>query len=291
MTNSKKATESAFLSLYNSLSEAPDPYPLLEATIDSLVSATDVNRLTEENNSLKTTIARLNNQVANLENTLQTTKSELRSREDDADKERSNVEEQWKGLLEERTMNWEAKEKVYGEKVADLEGLVRDLRASYEVAQRTGGSQNDEELQSAGRLAELDVVSRDLERMTQRLAEVETRNEELRLELVKAKSDDHDLVSAQELEDQKTETARHRSENLTLMRKVEVLESQINDTQLDQKRKIEKLERLLDGITKDKDILKEKLSKCADYEEVKRELEILKVREFKSVWAYAANCV
>ena len=42
LTNHNKSINSAFMQAYSPLSEAPDPYPLLEAFIDSLVTAEEV---------------------------------------------------------------------------------------------------------------------------------------------------------------------------------------------------------------------------------------------------------
>ncbi|GAB1210867.1 hypothetical protein APSETT445_009666 [Aspergillus pseudonomiae] len=54
LTNQGKASSNAFLQLYSSLSEAPDPYPLLEASVDSLVHSEEtVPKLTSERNQLQ----------------------------------------------------------------------------------------------------------------------------------------------------------------------------------------------------------------------------------------------
>src|SRR5579862_5163184 len=54
LTNRSKIAESAFLSLYKLLAEAPDPYPILEATVAELVNSEEATRLAEENTRLRT---------------------------------------------------------------------------------------------------------------------------------------------------------------------------------------------------------------------------------------------
>lgn len=53
-------SESAFLNVYKLLSDAPDPYPLLDAAVDQTVKVaeaqmlqSELNRLREENGELK----------------------------------------------------------------------------------------------------------------------------------------------------------------------------------------------------------------------------------------------
>jgi homeobox protein cut-like len=49
LTNRSKLAESAFLSTAKHLAEAPDLYPILDATIAELTSTEELTRLTEEN--------------------------------------------------------------------------------------------------------------------------------------------------------------------------------------------------------------------------------------------------
>ena len=52
--------QAAFFQVYSPLSEAPDPYPLLEASVDSLVTSEElVPKLTSENERLQKTVASL----------------------------------------------------------------------------------------------------------------------------------------------------------------------------------------------------------------------------------------
>ena len=290
MTTQKKATETSFLSIYSALSEAPDPYPLLEATIDSIVSGEDVARLNSENTALRTTIARLTSQVSHLETRLDEHNREHERKEKEKHEEASKAEDVWRSVLDEKTRNWESKEKGYTEKISDLEGLVREIKASYEVAQRMGrndspGERGGKEDRVGAGLAELELVSRDLERTNLRLAETEARNEELRLELAKATASNSPTDGSQptkesqqdDEEEEDPQLTRLQNENSVLMKKVELAKEQAESDRLEAERKLKSVERSLEDLKSDKEALKAKVESWRDYEEVKRELEILKV--------------
>ncbi|KAF8246507.1 hypothetical protein K440DRAFT_631993 [Wilcoxina mikolae CBS 423.85] len=283
LTTSKKATETAFLSLYSTLSEAPDPYPLLEATIDSLVNFSDMQAMTKDNASLKATVNRLSNQITNLEASLNSKNKELERKEKEKEEEASRIEEVWRGVLDEKTRNWEGKEKALTEKLEHQETVLKEIKASYEVAQRMGPTSPGAEVDFLGkeRAAELEIVSRDLERTTLRLAEVEGRNEQLRLELEKASNQQDHSAQAVEEEDDST-ILRLQHENANLLRKVTNAKQEVEAANQELSRKTRSLERLISGLEKDKSDLKAKVSKCSDYEDIKRELEILKSIEFST---------
>lgn len=281
LSTSKKATENSFLSVYSSLSEAPDPYPLLEATIDSLLSLSDMQSLNRENSSLNATVARLSGQVSNLEASIHAKNKELEKREKERDEEVKKTEEVWRGVLDEKTRNWEGKEKALMEKLQHQESVLKEIKASYEVAQRMGGSGGrgaggEEDMLVKERTAELELVSSDLERTTLRLAEVEARNEQLRAELASAKDGITDKVEEKEDEEDPI-IARLQEQNSDLLKKVENVRSDSEDLKREWERKIRTLERTVEALKRDKDTLKEKVNKWGDYEEVRRELEILKV--------------
>ncbi|KAG0642014.1 CASP C terminal-domain-containing protein [Tuber brumale] len=286
LSTSKKATENSFLSVYSSLSEAPDPYPLLEATIDSLLSLPDMQSLNRENSSLNVTVARLSGQVSNMEASIHAKNKELEKREREREEEVKKTEEVWRGVLDEKTRNWEGKEKALMEKLRHQESVLKEIKASYEVAQRMGGSSGrgadgEEDMLVKERTAELELVSSDLERTTLRLAEVEARNEQLRAELASAK--DGIMGQVEEKKDEEDPViARLQEQNLDLLRKVENARSDSEGLKREWERKTRTLERTVEALKRDNDTLKEKVNRWGDYEEVRRELEILKSIEFST---------
>jgi homeobox protein cut-like len=95
------------------------------------------------------------------------------------------IEASWTAVVEEKQENWEAKERSLEEKVENQERLLREIKASYEVSQRLGRAEDVDtgDFRTSATAAELEIVSSDLERTSLRLAEMETRNEQLELNL------------------------------------------------------------------------------------------------------------
>jgi homeobox protein cut-like len=239
--------------------------------------------MTKDNASFKATVNRLSNQITNLEASLNSKNKELERREKEKEEEASRVEEVWRGVLDEKARNWEGKEKAFTEKLEHQETVLKEIKASYEVAQRMGPTSPGVEVDLLGkqRAAELEIVNRDLERTTLRLAEVEGRNEQLRLELEKASSQQDHTAQAVVEEDDST-ILRLQHENANLLRKVTNAKQEVETASQELSRKTRSLERLISGLEKDKYDLKAKVSKCSDYEDIKRELEILKSIEFST---------
>lgn len=280
LTNHSKATNSAFLQAYSALSDAPDPYPLLEASVDSmLVSEDTLPKLSQENQHLQKNITKLTSQLEETESRLHTETFTRKQLETNLEGKVKEVESSWAAVLEEKKDNWEAKEKALEEKLENQERLLTGIKASYEVNQRLKGSEDADTDGQGGHVtnAELEMVNSDLERTSARLAEVEARNEQLRLELAQSKSQ----VSTQSpaLEDDPA-YMRMRSENSSLIRKLDSARVEKEAFKRDIDAKLRGLEREIGLLKEERDSLKAKVQKWSDYDDVKQELEVLKSIEF-----------
>lgn len=277
LTTHGKASSSAFLQLYSALSEAPDPYPLLEASIDSLVLSEDtVPKLTSEKETLQKSVAQLTSQLEESEKRLQEERSLRRKSEDEQDKKIKEVEASWNAVLAEKTSNWEAKEKSYEEKAENNERLLKEIKASYEVSQRLDSQDGGDAQRSAATAAELEIVAADLEKTSLRLAEVEARNEQLRLELAQAASHFQSEQKNRPVEED-PEYLRLQSENASLLRKLESARFDKEAEKNTVEGKLRQIERVSARLTAERDELRTKLEKYADYEDIRRELEVIKV--------------
>lgn len=282
LTNHSKSINSAFLQAYTSLSEAPDPYPLLEAAVDSmLVSEDTLPRVTEENQRLQSSVAKLTSQLEETESRLQTEREARKQLEENLETKVKDVESTWIAVLDEKKDNWAAKEKALEDKVENQERLLNEIKASYEVNQRLGMSEEAED-DRKGHVtnAELEMVNSDLERTSMRLAEVEARNEQLRLELAQAKSQ----ASSQQSTSPEDDPAymRMRSENSSLIRKLDASRVEKENVKRDLDTKLRSLEREVTLLKEDRDTVKAKIQKWSDYEDIKQELEVLKSIEFST---------
>ncbi|KAG6008802.1 hypothetical protein E4U21_003831 [Claviceps maximensis] len=282
LTNHSKSINSAFLQTYSSISEVPDPYPLLEASVDSLlVSEETIPRLTEENKHLQDTVSKLTSQLEETEVKLQSEQSGRKEIETTLESRVKEVESSWNAVLEERKDNWEAKEKSLEEKVENQDRLLNEMRASYEVNQRLGKANEDRDSKRAfSSSAELEMLHSDIERTSTRLADVEARNEQLRLELAKAKSSFS--TQPERSFDDDPGYMRMRSENSSLIRKLDSsrMEKEVMRREWDSQ--VRALERETAHLRDEKETLKTKIQKWGDYEDIKQELEVLKSIEFST---------
>ncbi|KAJ4193686.1 hypothetical protein NW767_010213 [Fusarium falciforme] len=282
LTNHSKSVNSAFLQTYTSFSDAPDPYPLLEASVDSMLLSEDtLPKITEENQRLQASVTNLTSQLEETESRLQTERSARKELEENLDSRVKEVESSWTAVLEEKTDNWEAKEKALEDKLEKQERLLTEMRASYEVNQRLGKNGDDQEAQrSQVSSAELDMLHADLDRTSSRLAEVEARNEQMRLELAQAKSSVQSQPEAS-LEDDPS-YMRMRSENQSMIRKLEAARVEKEGLKRDLDGKLRSIEREVNKLKGERDTLKAKVQKWGDYDEIKQELEVLKSIEFST---------
>ncbi|KIV81609.1 hypothetical protein PV11_03782 [Exophiala sideris] len=275
ITGHGKTATSAFLQLYQSLSEAPDPFPLLEASVDSLVASEDtVPKLSTENQQLLSRVNKLTVQLEEAEKRLQDESNARREAEVGTGAKVQEIEAKWEKVLEEKQSNWTAKEQALEEKIENQDRLLKELKASYEVSQRLQDGSSDAASSKAAS-AELEMISSELEKTSARLAEIEARNEQLRVELARATSQN---ATNHDIEDDPT-FLRLQSENSSLLRKIESARFDKEAEKRDWENKVRQAERQRSQLATDNDDLRAKVSKWSDYEELKRELDTLRSLE------------
>lgn len=280
LTNHNKTISAAFMQAYSPLSDAPDPYPLLEASIDSLITADEVvPKLEAENDRLHKQIATLNEQIEEAD---QRTEEERKKRQavvESQDERIKEVEKSWESVLKEKEDNWAAKERGLEDRVENQDRLLKELKASYEVSQRLekSGESGQDYGRSSATAAELEIVNSELERTSMRLVEVEARNEQLRLEL--AQSTSQSSAKSTSVEDDPA-YLRLRSENSSLLRRLDAARYDKDAEKTTLQNKIRNIEREVLALKADRDALQVKVDKWKDYEEVKRELDMLRAIEF-----------
>lgn len=283
LTAQNKTCSSAFLNLYSTFSDAPDPFPLLEASVESFVAQEDtLPKLVAENADLQKRVKKLTTDLEESERRLENETNSRRELTDASGSRIKEVEESWSRVMEEKQSNWEAKEKVLEDKIENQDRLLKELKAGYDVAQnlsQNGASTNENILRANA--AELELVSTELEKATSRLAELEARNEQLRVELAHMVSESGRDRSKWTIEDDPT-FIRLQNENSALLRKLESTnyekESKIRDWE-EKVRHIERQKSALETLNND---LKAKLDQRSDYHELRRELEMLRSIELET---------
>ncbi|EME48046.1 hypothetical protein DOTSEDRAFT_69844 [Dothistroma septosporum NZE10] len=285
LSNQSKAVSAAFMRAYSPLSEAPDPYPLLEASIDSLVTADEVvPKLESENERLHKQVSTLNNELEETEKVLEEERGKRQSFEVSQDSRIKEVEESWSAVLKEKEDNWTSKERNLEEKIENQDRLLKELKANYEVSQRLekSGEETSYVIRSSATAAELEIANSEMEKVTIRLAEVEARNEQLRLELAQYASQSNSSARSTVVEDDPS-FLRLRSENTSLLRKLDSARHDKDAARNSVESKLRGVERELQLLKADRDALRAKVERWSDYEEVRRELDMLRAIEFSSI--------
>jgi homeobox protein cut-like len=264
---------------------------LLEASIDSLVTAEEtLPKVVDENQQLQKSAAKLTTQLDETEKRLEQERKTRQTLEESRDEKIKSVESTWSAVLSEKQNNWEAKEKSLEEKIENQDRLLKEIKASYEVSQRLSKGEDDAEADNARQgasAAELEIVSSELDRANMRLAEVEARNEQLRLELAQSASN---TKATSSVEDDPT-FLRLQSENSSLIRKLENSKFEKDSEKRKWDGDLRSLEREVSTLKKDRDVLRERVQNWGDYENVKRELEVLKVGLLMSICPYAQKLI
>ena len=244
--------------------------------MDSLVlSEETVPKLTSEREQLHGSVNRLTSQLENTEKRLQEERDARRKLEENQDARIKEIESSWSAVLSEKTNNWDAKEKNLEEKVENQERLLKEIKASYEVSQRLDQEDSGDGSRNGATAAELELVSADLEKTSLRLAEVEARNEQMRLELAQSVSHSHP-EQATPVEDDPA-YLRLQSENSSLLRKLDASRFDRDSERHSWEAKLSQSERQSTKVVAEKEELRSRLENMNDYEDIRRELEMIKV--------------
>lgn len=283
LTQRSKFSETSFMNLYKLIAEAPDPVPLLEASIDSVLTASEVTTLTEENSRL---VEKLN-KCADYEQ-IKTKLMELEIKSiETANAKVLAKESEMKAIIDEKERHWSEREAELHTQVQEARDQIRELRSNSEVLQARLSAKTHDQLASsitdentskaAGRIAELELVASDLERANKRVLEVEKRNVELRLELETERSGTQNTEKVTELETRASDLERS---NALLAAQLDSSRSSITQAKSTYQKKIDTLLRDIEKKRVENEGLRQKTESMQDYAGIKRELEILKSVEF-----------
>ncbi|KAJ3550102.1 hypothetical protein NM688_g5108 [Phlebia brevispora] len=264
LTKRSKFAENAFLSVYKVLAEAPDPYPLLEAAVDQTVKIAEAKDLEAE-------LQRLRDENADMRKRLNEI-SALESAKKKAEGRAEQLEQKMDELIHEKVAQKENElNATYDEKIRNYEEREQDLQRQVSLTK----SQLHQEVVS--KLAELDMMVADLERANSRVVTVERRNELLRAEIEAMKSGHEGSDRVKQLE---AKVAELESETDRLSAALDAQKKATTEAQAAAAKKAEETSRELQKKDGEVSQLRQKIKQYGDYDEIKRELEIMKYVEF-----------
>ncbi|KAF6011057.1 hypothetical protein HII12_002650 [Brettanomyces bruxellensis] len=300
LAKKNKTVDQAFFKIYRSIAEAPDPRPLLEMSSKSVNSINELDDLREQNKQLENKLVK----YADYDQIKQENVKLKENGQKSFEKDLEAKDAEWHAMLEEKTTNWETTRTDYERRLKEMTQRVEDMKVEEEMLKlrlqkrgdaldeidlsdneekdasggEEGGNAGSSMRKKAANSLELEMVSQDAERSKLRVLELEKRNEELRREIASTK------VTKKNEKDSKVDDriSELESENSILVarldaerRRAHELESKIISIQ-----KNSKVE--LGRATGEVDELKKYRDKTHDYEQIKRELEVLKQIELGS---------
>ncbi|XP_060594772.1 homeobox protein cut-like 1 isoform X5 [Ruditapes philippinarum] len=304
LSKRSKAAEASFLSVYKKLIDLPDPVSVLEYAQQIQKKAHRVGDLEIENKQLRETLDEYNHEFAEVKNQEVTIK-QLRERLKEG-------EDKVEAVAEARTKEKERElQKQFAEKERQLqETQLSVARKLGEAEQRVTSLTNTlEHVQSelfevkakydeatSAKADEMEMVMADLERANERATAAEREAEKLKHQLsnLTASLADNqggeqqkgpDMEQAIEIlqrSNLEAELAAKEKEISQLVEDVQRLQGSLQKLRENTTQQVGRLEEELASKNKAFRILEEKLKTQEDYEEIKRELGVLKSIEFSS---------
>ena len=102
-------------------------------------------KVTQENEHLQKNVSKLTTQLEETESRLEAEIIARKALEEGFETKVKDFESSWAAVLAEKKDNWEAKEKMLEEKIENQDRLLNEIKASYEVTQRLGQADNEED--------------------------------------------------------------------------------------------------------------------------------------------------
>ncbi|KAI8849504.1 CASP C terminal-domain-containing protein [Chytridium lagenaria] len=267
--------------------KAPDPAPLIAAAADHAKHASETSTLQHENKRLKEELAEAEKELAairNSEGSVAVLKSRLgkyEARLEEMVAEKVGAKEaEMKQVLDEKIRVYKETEYSLQRQLNQAKDQLVSLQTTHNNTQARlvdHSRQYDEEV--AVKLAELDIVAADLERATQKVSVLERDNDQLRKELSSFRGDaasgvwqDPSLLS-RKVKAQDVEISK-------LLTEMENLRQQLTEKEGYTTRRITELER--EAANLEAAQMKEQAARYEDYEQVKKELHVMKLIQFSS---------
>ncbi|TFK25166.1 hypothetical protein FA15DRAFT_737942 [Coprinopsis marcescibilis] len=288
ITKRCKTSDNAFLNVYKVLAEAPDPYPLLEAAVDQAVKVaealeqeSELKRLREENTEMKKRISELSS-LESSKKKLDIKVEQLENKMEEFIQEKvAQKANEINATYDERIRNYEEREQDLQKRVSLAKTQLRELRMSNETNQAKLFDQTQRQDQEVfSKLAEVDMIIADLDRANTRIATVERRNEILRAEIETLRSGNQ---TSEQVKSFEAQIADLEAESERLSRSLENQKALTSEVEKNGLRKAKEITDELSRKATEIETLKQKLSKFSDYDEIKRELEIIKFVEFSGL--------
>ncbi|KAM9318304.1 cut-like homeobox 1b [Pholidichthys leucotaenia] len=300
LSKRSKEAEAAFLNVYKKIIDVPDPLPVLELAQQLQLKLQRMHDIETENTKLRETLEDYNKEFAEVKNqevTIKALKEKIREYEQSLKNQAENLAQEKELQLHndyaEKERKLQESQDSMSSRLEEAEHKAQSLQTALEATQAELfdlKTKYDEE--STAKADEIEMVMTDLERANQR-AEAAQREAEALREQLSLSNQSQQLGSPAKADpntEQTEEVASHSSleaelrakerETAQLVEDVQRLQASLTKLRETTSSQISQLEQQLSSKSEILKELEEKLQKQSDYEEVKKELSILKSMEF-----------
>ncbi|XP_075956170.1 cut-like homeobox 1b isoform X5 [Anarhichas minor] len=296
LSKRSKEAEAAFLNVYKKIIDVPDPVPVLELAQQLQLKLQRMHDIETENTKLRETLEDYNKEFAEVKNqevTIKALKEKIREYEQSLKNQAENLAQEKQLQLHndyaEKERKLQESQDSMSSRLEEAEHKAQSLQTALETTQAELfdlKTKYDEE--STAKADEVEMVMTDLERANQRAEAAQRETESLRDQLSLRNQSQQPGSPADA--DAQTEVPSHSSleaelrakerETAQLVEDVQRLQASLTKLRETTSSQITQLEQQLSSKTAILKELEEKLQKQVDYEEVKKELSILKSMEF-----------
>ncbi|KAM7399240.1 hypothetical protein PAMP_018526 [Pampus punctatissimus] len=300
LSKRSKEAEAAFLNVYKKIIDVPDPVPVLELAQQLQLKLQRMHDIETENTKLRETLEDYNKEFAEVKNqevTIKALKEKIREYEQSLKNQAENLAQEKQLQLHndyaEKERKLQENQDSMSSRLEEAEHKAQSLQTALETTQAELfdlKTKYDEE--STAKADEIEMVMTDLERANQRAEAAQREAESLREQLslsnqsqqlsspTKADPDTEQAVEVASHSSLEAELRAKERETAQLVEDVQRLQASLTKLRETTSSQITQLEQQLSSKTAVLKELEEKLQKQADYEEVKKELSILKSMEF-----------
>ncbi|XP_010617238.1 protein CASP isoform X2 [Fukomys damarensis] len=298
LSKRSKEAEAAFLNVYKRLIDVPDPVPALDLGQQLQLKVQRLHDIETENQKLRETLEEYNKEFAEVKNqevTIKALKEKIREYEQTLKSQAETIalekEQKLQNDFAEKERKLQETQMSTTSKLEEAEHKLQTLQTALEKT-RTElfdlKTKYDEE--TTAKADEIEMIMTDLERANQRAEVAQREAETLREQLSSA---NHSLQLASQIQKApdvaievltrsslEVELATKEREIAQLVEDVQRLQANLTKLRENSASQISQLEQQLSAKNSTLKQLEEKLKGQADYEEVKKELNILKSMEF-----------
>ncbi|XP_075052835.1 homeobox protein cut-like 1 isoform X2 [Mixophyes fleayi] len=299
LSKRSKEAEAAFLNVYKRLIDVPDPVPALDLGQQLQLKVQRMHDIETENQKLRETLDEYNKEFAEVKNqevTIKALREKIREYEQTLKNQAENLalekEQKLQNDFAEKERKLQETQMSTSSKLEETEHRVQVLQTALDKSQAALfdlKTKYDEE--TSAKADEIEMIMTDLERANQRAEVAQRETEALKEQLSSVNKSLQHASQTQKPPDATTEgmmahsnmevelTAKER-EIAQLVEDVQRLQASLTKLRENSATQISQLEQQLNTKNNTLKQLEEKLKVQADYEEIKKELNILKSMEF-----------